>query len=95
MIVFWFYNLFEEVAAHLRIYNDVSTGNGFSVENLISHRAAYSLFKKKKKNFSDSITLLPGHLVLFKCNNTNITNLVSPNSFAYSLSTMVLSAIKI
>lgn len=39
--------------------------------------------------------LLPEPFILFNCNNANITNLVSPNSFVHSLSTMVLSAIKI
>lgn len=77
---------------HTSGFKMISTGNSFSVENQISHRAAFSFFVTK---FSDLITLLPSHFVLFKCNNTNITNLVFPNPFAHSLSTMILSAIKI
>lgn len=46
MIVFLFYNLFQEVAAHLRILNDASTSNSFSVENLISRQAAFSFLIK-------------------------------------------------
>jgi len=44
---------------------------------------------------SDLITLLPEHLVLFKCNDTNIANVVSLRSCVHLLSTKVLSAIKI